>query len=473
MIEKVLVVGDELICNEIKTYFSKLPLKTIIVHSYEDALTKLKNNHDFNVCFCEAVMPDMTALAFLDCAKTEVPDMLVVPILPGNDERMIEKALTNGAFDVLAKPLTLGLAKAVIVKAEKWLQKARQNEYMRSVMRYSKTLLADGYEDRFLGNSYQTTRIKELCGRVADSNKPVLITGERGTGKKIVADEICDLNDPKSCMTRVAIDCSMAPSERLEGLLFGIHASGSQQRKEIGLLEVAKSSFLLIENVMEMPMAVQGKLAAFLRTGRFNRVGGGPEINVQVRVLATSRTPLKSTAARKGLNADLLRLLKPLTIAVPSLRDRPGDITVIAKKMLKRLNFCHGRDLTFSAQALERMALYQWPGNLAELERFVKRLILIAKGPVVTAEDLTNEILGATPVTPAIDNVDVNRMFNIRDIERLTIIRALKETKGNRCKAADLLGFTSRTLRNKLIEYNEAGLWDDDFDPKTKPISER
>lgn len=470
MIDKVLIIDDDkMICNLMKTSLGRHGLEIVCVGSGEEGIEILERRRDFDVCFCDMQMDRINGLDVLEFAKGVVPDMLFAMMTARDDAEMMESSLQAGAFDILVKPFTTVQADAVIVKAVKWMQLSRENVYLRHAMRFSSSTPDDNGE-RIFGNSYQITRVVQLCNRAASSKKTVLITGERGTGKKLIADEICRLCDPDGLKAKVRLDCESIPPDQLESLLFGMDSTSPSGVSEnhIGRLEIADGGFLLLENVSVLTLAAQERLANFLQTGEFRRIGGNSPIKASVRILATSRKPLRREVDLDHFLEELYYLLKSLPIDIPPLHERNNDVMVVAKKLLRRACLCSGKDIALSAQALDRMKVYQWPGNVGELEQLINRLILVAEGPVITAEHLPNDILKVKPVTLAVSEADVNRMFNIREIERLTIIRALKETKGNRSKAADLLGFTSRTLRNKLVEYDDAGIWNDDFDPKKK-----
>ncbi|HET6977767.1 MAG TPA: sigma-54 dependent transcriptional regulator [Pyrinomonadaceae bacterium] len=328
------------------------------------------------------------------------------------------------------------------------------------------TLIAqDGVFGELVGKSKSIQKIFFLIEQVAPSSASVLITGESGTGKELVARTIHKMS-PRREKPFVAINCSAIPESLMESELFGHEKgafTGAAQRRQ-GCFELADTGTLLLDEIGEMPALLQAKLLRVIEERAVRRLGSRKEIEVDVRLLAaTNRQPQQAVSEGK-LRDDLLYRLNVFGIHLPSLRERPEDLPLLAQHLVKQLAEKHNRPARFlSPAALEALQFHSWPGNVRELRNVVERAVIICSGeqierhhfapyPIEQRERLRNEDTLSLPVgTP------------LEEVERQMIMRTLQKTKNNKTRAAELLGISLKTLHNKLNLYRERGLLHDNI----------
>ena len=292
---------------------------------------------------------------------------------------------------------------------------------------------------------------------MAPTHAAVLITGESGTGKELVAAEIHRLSAPRSDRPYIRMNCAAVPDSLLESELFG-HEKGAftgATERQIGRFELAHGGTLLLDEIGEIKPAMQAKLLRVLQESEFERVGSGKTIRVDVRVIATTNRNLKQEVERGNFREDLFYRLNVFPIHLPPLRERGGDIAEIAQALLAKQEQKLRRRLTFAPETLACLARYRWPGNVRELENVIERAAILEETEVIQRHVLPPEITGSAPSEPGAESLPA---FDLRQIEKHTIRRALAHTRGNRTEAAQLLGFSVRTLRNKISQYRTDGV---------------
>jgi DNA-binding NtrC family response regulator len=451
-------------------------------------------------------LPDGDGQQFLERAITLPGEPLVV-IMTGHGS--IESAVScmrAGAFDYLIKPFSPGQIEIIVKKAESYRQLLKVNRY------FAET---EGSEEgEFLGRGPVMQKLRQLIERVAPTDATVLITGENGTGKEMVARELYR-RSPRRNEPYIKVNCAALSENLIASELFGHERgafTGATERRE-GRFELAHRGTLLLDEVSEIPPNLQAKLLRVLQEREFERVGGTKTIKVNVRILATSNRDLLHVVEKGEFRQDLYYRLNVFPVQVPPLRERPEDITLLADTFLQRFARKHGLKIPgFSDSAARSMASYPWPGNVRELQNIIERAIILSEnGRPVSAGALglpalarppvgspVSPIMGAiapfpatlpppaTPVAagepapPSSPGVIEEFLPNLPDqypppemappaeseaeivpldeLERRAILRALQTTGGNRTKAAELLKISIRTLRNKLQEYRAAGL---------------
>jgi DNA-binding NtrC family response regulator len=302
-----------------------------------------------------------------------------------------------------------------------------------------------------------------LIQQVAPSRAAVLITGESGTGKELAARAIHSLS-PRAAAPFVAINCAAMPDTLIESELFG-HEKGSftgAVERRIGCFELAQNGTVLLDEIGDMPSATQAKLLRVLEDQRVRRLGGKTEIQLDVRVIASTNAPLE-TAIREGrFREDLFYRLNVFPIPMPALRDRKEDIPVLVTALLEVINRKHGtRVADATPEAIERLMAHAWPGNVRELRNVVERAAILAGEGSIRPEHLPGSLGGtaAAPVRPASTSstegteLRVPVGTTIEQAERGLIELTLEHTKNNKTRAAEILGISQKTLFNKLKEY--------------------
>src|SRR5580704_17254397 len=386
-------------------------------------------------------LPDGTALDLLPFLKQSYPSVPLI-LLTGNVTiQLAVKAIKEGAEQFLTKPVELA---AIAIVLERALKNQRNNQKQLAGKAREKRETVDP----FLGTSAAIRQLAEQTERLCRSHCPVLITGETGSGKGVLARWLHD-HSPRSDEAFVDLNCAGFGRELLETELFGHEAgafTGAVQRK-LGLFEVAQRGTVFLDEIGDMDLQVQPKLLKILEEKRFRRLGDVHERQLDVRLIAASHQDLAELVRQKKFRSDLYFRICTVAIRMPALRERVEDIPLLARHFFERVAVDLGRlHLTMSDQAMEMITGYSWPGNIRELKNVIERAVLLATGETIRPRDLRLEF--KTEV--AIDN---GRQLTLRDVERLHIQKALDAQRGNVARAAAELGVTRSSLYNNLKPF--------------------
>lgn len=299
-------------------------------------------------------------------------------------------------------------------------------------------------------------KVLEVAANVAQSRAAILITGESGTGKELLARYIHE-QSPRAKFRFVALNCAAVPEGLLESELFG-HEKGSftsADQRKIGKFEHAHQGTLLLDEISEMPLLLQAKLLRVIQEGEIERVGGDAPIKVNVRLVATTNRDLREMIQAGQFREDLFYRLNVVPLKTPTLRSRPRDVDFLSRHFLELC--CVENQLEnkiFSVEALQKLMSWKWPGNIRELKNTIERSVLLSKSPAISMDEILIENFESqlTPVT------ELKAGMTVSQAEKMLIIKTLEFTQQNRTKAAQLLGISIRTLRNKLHEYRLEGV---------------
>jgi DNA-binding NtrC family response regulator len=400
----------------------------------------------FDLVLLDLQLPDGNGLELLKQLE-EHPDAEVVVITGHGTIDSAIDAMRGGAIDYLTKPVDLRRLQKIVAKSFRALELRTEVASLRSELRRM------GRFGGMVGASKAMQQTYDLIVRVAPTSSTVLIIGETGTGKELVAQTIHQ-RSRRTSGTFVPLNCGAVSANLIESELFG-HERGSftgAERKHRGIFERASGGTLFLDEITEMPMDLQVKLLRILETGIVTRVGGDEAIPVDVRVLAaTNREP--GEAVRHGkLREDLLYRLNVFPIEVPPLRERDGDIALLARHFLEQLNKDAGTNKSLTPAAIERLERHPWPGNVRELKNAVERAHIISGAridqdslPLRGVEAAAGEPSGALAVGST-----------IAEVEQKLILATLERCGGNKTAAAAVLGISAKTLYNKLCLYEEA-----------------
>ena len=356
------------------------------------------------------------------------------------------EALRLGALDYLTKPLDMRRLRAVLTNAAR----VRSLKEMAGALRGE--LRKFGRFGQMIGNSPQMQKVYDLITRVAPTDATVFITGESGTGKELVAQAIVELSSRRH-RPFIPLDCGAIPPTLIESELFG-HERGSftgatQQRR--GHFERASSGTLFLDEITEMPIDLQVKLLRVLESGVLTRVGGETHIPVAVRMIAASNRPPREAIAASKLREDLYYRLNVFPINLPPLRDREGDVLLLAEQFLEAINTSEGKAKRLSAKARERIQAHSWPGNVRELKNELQRAFIMAE------EVIELDGLESGPHPAAAPRSDAQRPpqvgGSLDDAERQLILATLERCGGDKKRAAEILGVSLKTLYNRLHLY--------------------
>jgi two-component system response regulator HydG len=418
--------------------------RTEIAPSGEEGLRRLEER-DFDLVITALALRDASGFDVLEAARRKDPAVEVVVFSHGSVESAVE-AMTRGALTYLSKPLNLAELRAVVRKAVERVKLERH-----AVELEHRLDLRFGFES-IVGNSPKMHKVFEVLRQAAPTSATVLVLGESGTGKELVAKTVHQ-NSPRRNQPFVALNCAALSEGILESELFG-HEKGAftgamQQRK--GRFEYAHKGTLFLDEVGDMPLPTQIKLLRVLEEREIMRVGSNLPIKVDVRLVAATNQDLEQAVKDGRFRQDLYFRLKVVTIKLPPLRERQGDIPLLADKFVREFATEHGKRIEgIDPEARRVLNAYPWPGNVRELRNAIEHMIVISKGSMLTAEELPDYI-GAVKQEPRA--VEGLAGLSLEDVERELIRHTLALTEGNREAAAKLLDIGERTLYRKIKKY--------------------
>ncbi|MBM4142366.1 MAG: PEP-CTERM-box response regulator transcription factor [Lentisphaerae bacterium] len=362
------------------------------------------------------------------------PHRKIIVITGQGEKGNALRAVAEGAYDFLNKPIDMDELKIILKRAFHLVRLEAEYRELQG------KLAADGFEG-MLGTSPQMQAVFTAVRKVALADAPVLILGESGTGKEMVAQAI-HRRSRRQAGPFAAINCSAIPENLLESELFG-HEKGAftgAHAQRPGRMEAAAGGTLFLDEIGEVPLALQVKLLRFLQEKSIQRVGGRRPIEIDARVLAATNVDLKQAMAAERFREDLYYRLAVVTVSLPPLRERTGDIPVLAKVILRRFALENNRKLSgFNAEALRVMSAYAWPGNVREMENRIRRAAIMAEGRHVTPEDLE--------LDPAAVGLKITTLKEAREkVEREAIRRAMARHRNNLSRAAEELDVSRPTL---------------------------
>jgi two-component system, NtrC family, response regulator HydG len=396
-------------------------------------------------------MPGLTGLELLRAAKAIMPDVDVILLTAFGTVEEAVKAMKDGAYDFLTKPFR---REQLIKLVDKALERRDLIEQNKALKKQLEDIRAKG---QMIGSSPAYRRMLSLVEQIADSSATILIQGESGAGKELVARTIHERSSRRTGPF-VAVNCAALPENLLESELFGYEKgafTGAAGRKE-GRFELANGGTLFLDEVADLSLVTQPKILRVLQEGEFERLGATRTIQVDVRILSATNQDLAEMVKEKRFREDLYYRLNVITVRVPPLRERHEDIRLLAQHYLRVYAAKNGRKLEgFSNEALERLESYVWPGNVRELENLIERMVLLARKDRIDAEDLPEEIAGVK--RPPRDAILELVGTPLADIEQRLLDETLRITGGNKTQAAKLLGIDVRTVARKLERREDDG----------------
>lgn len=377
---KILVIDDEKsIRNTLKEI---LEFEGHELQDASDGLEGLKKaeQEKFDLIFSDIKMPKMDGIEFLDKMQEMQPDTQVIMISGHGSIETAVEAIKKGAYDFIAKPLDLNRLLITVRNALDRSSLARETKSLRKKVQRGQEMI---------GESPAMLRIKEMIGKVAPTEARVLITGENGTGKELVARQLHELS-PRNHSPLVEVNCAAIPAELIESELFG-HEKGaftSAVKQRIGKFEQANNGTLFLDEIGDMSLSAQAKVLRALQENKITRVGGEKEIPVNVRVIAATNKDLRQEIAQNRFREDLYHRISVILIHVPTLNDRKEDIPLIAQHYLGQI--CDDYRIpkkTLDPKAEEELSNIRWTGNIRELRNVVERLVILC-GKTITADDV-------------------------------------------------------------------------------------
>jgi len=406
---------------------------------------------DYDVIITDLVMNEVDGLGILAKAKDTLPDAEVILMTGYGSVPSAVAAMKQGAFNYLLKPLDLNQLRAVTEKAAESSRLRRANVELKRRL-----------DERFgfegvIGDSPQMREVIEKLKRIAPTNASVLVQGETGTGKELVAQAIHQ-NSPRKNKPFVALNCAALSENILESELFG-HVKGAftdASADRIGKFEYAHGGTLFLDEVGDMPLATQIKLLRVLENGEITRVGSNDPIKVNVRILSATNRNLEDSIETGAFRSDLYHRLKVVTVRLPTLRERSADIPVLIDHFIKLFTKKHGKQVRGVSPAARRKLLaYPWPGNVRQLRNAVESMVVVDYDGLLDLDDLPEELAEPAEAASESPAASLTSLVGkpLEEIERLFIAETLRVTGGNREEAAHLLGIGERTLYRKIKEF--------------------
>jgi len=453
----LVVEDDEALRDALSITLEAAGHKVEAVENGPLALERIGGGREFSMVVSDLRMDPMDGLQLLAEIRGRKPGLPVLLMTAFGDVDKAVAAMRGGACDFMLKPF-------------------EPKDLLAQIERYATPPVAEG----LVAEDPATRQVLLLAARVARSEATVLLTGESGVGKEVFARYIHEQSS-RAEGPFVAINCAAIPDNLLEATLFG-HEKGAftgAQTAQAGKFEQAHGGTLLLDEISEMPLALQAKLLRVLQEREVERVGGRKPIPVDIRVLATSNRNMAEEVKQGHFREDLFYRLNVFPLQIPSLRERIGDLVPLANHFLARQGAREGRRVNISQSAAAMIAAHPWPGNVRELENTMQRALILAPGDTVDAEHLllvpvapgAMPPVSAAPVLayPAAvslpplgaESVAITApapgSTNMKDLERQHILETLAKVGGSRKKAVELLGISERTLRYKLAQYREEG----------------
>jgi DNA-binding NtrC family response regulator len=392
----------------------------------------------------DLLMPRMGGLDLLRALKDQLSDLtLILLTAQGTVESAVE-AIKEGAYDYLSKPVDPQRLRILLTKA------VERQETLREVKQLRRQLREQGSFGRIVGNSPSIRSVYRVIEQSAPTNASVLIWGESGTGKELVAQTIHELS-PRATFPFVAINCAAIPETLLESELFG-HEKGAftgAQERRTGVFELAHRGTLFLDEIAEMQPATQVKLLRVLQERTYRRLGGRQEQSVDVRMIAATNVNPGEAVRNGKLREDLFYRLNVFTIELPPLRDRREDVPLLIQRFLNEFNAVNGKSVrAVDQETMQVLEQYPWPGNIRELRNVMERATILADADFIALRHLPPLLVAKGEET--LPTVTLTPGTTVDEAERRLILLTLDHTRGNKTRAAEILGISLKTLHNKL-----------------------
>ncbi|MEI6240892.1 MAG: sigma-54 dependent transcriptional regulator [Planctomycetia bacterium] len=451
---RVLVVDNDILhARTVGEGLSRLGYECIVAGSGTEGAKRIAQE-PFDVVVTDLMMNDIGGLQILERAKQASIETEVIVVTGHGTVPSAVAAMQQGAFTYLQKPLDLGQLRAAVDKASEGVRLKRQN------LELNRRLDEKFGFEGVVGSSPQMLSLIERLKRIAPTDATVLIQGETGTGKELVAQAIHQ-NSPRKLKPFVALNCAALSENILESELFG-HVRGAftdASSDRIGKFEYANGGTLFLDEVGDMPLATQIKLLRVLESGQITRVGSNTPVQVNVRLLSATNRNLEEAIASGVFRSDLYHRLKVVTIAIPTLQERAADIPLLIEHFVRQFAKRHGKTIKgMSLAARMKLGSYAWPGNVRQLRNVIESMVVVDCDETLDVDDLPVELepvaTGESP-SPSTQSAGIAGLVGkpLEEIERLFIGETLKLTGGNREQAAEMLGIGERTLYRKIKEF--------------------
>jgi len=448
---EILIVDDDAeMLSALSEALTRAGFESTTANDGESALLAIENGN-FSLVVSDIKMPRKNGLELLSDIKKDFPGLPIILMTAYGDAESATEPIRLGADDFLLKPFSFDVLESSIKNLLNNNQPSATAEpsVKRTAVKPNKK---SSRERKIITNDPQMKKVLELVDKTAASRASVLIQGESGTGKELIARYIHQKSD-RAGGAFVAVNCAALPEALLESELFG-HEKGSFTgaiTRKIGKFELADGGTILLDEITEMQIELQAKLLRVLQEKEIDRVGGSSTVSIDVRVVATTNRDPQEAISEGKFREDLYFRLNVIPVVVPPLRERPEDVIVMSHYFREKFALETGKNVKeISDETLEVLRGCRWRGNVRELENVMERAVLLSDGETIKPEDLFMPDVSAEK-KPASNGVEVGG--TIEAMERRMILGTLEQVSDNRTKAAEMLGISIRTLRNKLNIY--------------------
>ena len=469
-IEKVIMVAkEEFLRKQVSQYLRKKRIDVAECGTIQEA-HDFMGKGNFDLMLLDQSLPDGEGAEFLEEVNLRPSKPMVVMMGAEGSVDLAVQCMAKGAFDYLLKPFSNEQVEIILRKAEQFAQVLNVNQFLTSQE-------AEDPENEILGESEATNHLRKLIRRVAQTNATVLIQGENGTGKELVAHAM-HRNSNRKDGPFIKLNCAALPENLVESELFG-HEKGSftgATNKREGRFELAHGGTIFLDEISELSLPLQSKLLRVLQEREFERVGGNRTIKVDVRVVAATNRKLDQSVEKNEFRQDLYFRLNVVPVHVPALRERDGDVPLLAEAFCQRFIRNHGVPVKgLTPESFTALQGHDWPGNIRELQNVLERAVILCgeegyihpeqlgltappqagegDAPTGAIDESPTAAVSTATTTAAANGVPTTLAF----LEKQHILSTLKQCEGNRTRTAETLDINIRTLRNKLNEYKEQG----------------
>jgi two-component system, NtrC family, response regulator AtoC len=454
---RVLIVDDDRNTCELLDEFLTQREYSVAWKLSADEAFGLLDAEEFDAVITDLNLPGTSGLQLSEWIKANRPDLPAIVITAFGSLDTAVAAIRAGAYDFITKPFEM---EAMVMTLDRAIQYRTLREELRRLR--SEVAGPRGFPE-IAGKSMPMIKLLDEISRVADSESSVLITGETGTGKELVARAL-HKRSKRNPAPFVPVSCSAMPEPLLESELFG-HVKGAftdAKTARKGLFLQASGGTLFLDEIGEMPLGLQPKLLRALQERRIRPVGGDEEMDIDVRIIAATNRDLETAVEEKVFREDLFFRINVIHIEVPPLRARGGDILLLAQGAMRRFADRTGKPVTgISSAAAEKLLTYTWPGNVRELENCIERAVVFTRYDELLVEDLPEKIRNFNRSQVLVASDDPSELVSLEEVERRYILRVLEVVGGNKSEAARILGLDRRTLYRKVDRYLP--------DPRPKP----
>ncbi len=447
---RILIVDDEVDALDLmEELFKRNDYETFTARNGMEALQIIRE-HEPDILITDIVMPEMDGMQLLDVVRKKYPDISIIMVTAHGTIETAVEAMKKGAKDYILKPLRLDEIVSKVETIAQLKSLILENQYLRQE-------LTEKYNfDQIIGRNPKMLELFELIRAIAPTNSTILIRGENGTGKELIANAV-HFNSNRVKKSLIKVNCSVLSEHLLESELFG-HIKGSftgAYKDKVGRFELADGGTIFLDEIGDISPNMQLKLLRVLQEREFERVGDTKTIKVDVRIIAATNRDLENAMNEGKFRQDLFYRLNVIPIEVPPLRERKDDIPILVSHFVNKFSKEMEKSIQgVDEEAIKRLQAYHWPGNIRELENIIQRAIVLSKSEALTCKDFPENIM--QPDNPTNMPIDTDKPLTdlVDNYEKQIILKALSENNHNKLRTAEKLGIHRSTFMSKLKKYD-------------------